>query len=288
MADRHQPSPPYVFVVLSLAAFLTLFTLFCSRKTIYETTADIQLSAARLQQLPMNPSQRGQRLDELTILRDTAAVTLLKGDFIFDALSHADMLGGEKSPEKLQIANDIASRMRVDLVDSNEAPRVRLALVTENPAAGIRLLDSMLNDFQDNSATLIERHPARISRRHGGTLSSFGLLQLSFVSAIVGCLGLALLYGSTSGSTLLNRRQVSRISGLPVLAHVGDATTIPVRDRQLVRSRALQVGLRTAELVVAAVFALMVYHLTTKDALMTRFVDDPLAAYGEVLAKFVG
>ena len=285
MADREQPSPPYVFVVLSLAAFLTLFTLFCSRKTIYETYADIRLSATESQQAART---RREQMSDLTILRDSAAATLLNAESIFEALKHANMLGGDRSPEKLQISKDIASRMRVDVIDGGNDPKVQLALVTENPAAGIRLLDSMLHDFQSISPAAIDYSPAMISRCHGGSVSSLGLLQLSFVSAIAGCLGLALLYGSTAGSTLFSDRQVSLICGLPVIAHVGDATDMPIRDKRLVRSRALRVSLRTAELVVAAVFALMVYHLATKGALMTRFVDDPLATYGEVLARFVG
>jgi hypothetical protein len=54
------------------------------------------------------------------------------------------------------------------------------------------------------------------------------------------------------------------------------------------RRRVSHVAMRAAELTVAAVFLMMVYQLCTRAGLPGRFLDDPFAAYGEVLTHVIG
>ena len=92
---------------------------------------------------------------------------------------------------------------------------------------------------------------------------------------------------------LTSQEQAEQV--LPVVGDFIDETQAVLREtlteldvQQARRRRIFTTVLRAAELAVAAVFLLMVYHLATQNALLDRFITDPLAAYGEVLTYTIG
>ena len=287
-SPRVLPSPVYVFVVLSLAAFLALFTVVRKQGLVYETSIAYSVNVANPDQLPT------ELVDALRVQAESKMTT---PEFVLDSMRHAEIVAAncESTPEALEIAQGIADRMRFRSIPiENQASRTaasarrELVLVTERPKAGIRLLDSMLADLARSSKHEIASFPATIIHQHGGSVSPTGLLMLIVSSGMVGFLGLMLHESSKQTPVLYTNDDVTEIAGVPVVADFVEDQTFPDREAIMVRRRAFRFAVRTAELVIAAVFLVMICNLFVRDALMTRFVSNPLAAYGEVLASLTG
>lgn len=271
-------SPIYAFVVLSLAAFLTMFT-FCRKPGIvFETQSVFQLS-----QLPA-----GVDLDQV---REGLEETMLAPEYVLDAMRNADIIRGDTSPETLAIAKNIARRMRLSTATQHDQNYARLTLVTERPEAGMDLLNGMVKTLQpaDAASGALEAYPATITRQRGGSINAERLLVLCIAAAVVGLFGLVLCDRAKKSPILLTNEDVTTVTGVPVVGDFFDESTAhEARERQIYRQRSFSFALRIAELGVAAVFVLMVYQLATKDALLNRFLIDPLAVYGEVLTRVIG
>ena len=290
MSKTTQPSPVYVFVVLSLAAFLTLFT-FCRKPGIVYRTEVLFRQA--LQSSEVADSKAGTAAIEKTLEQQ-----LLDPEFVLSAMRRGEMIRGATTPETLAIAASIAKRMNVHAHAAQGETLLRLSLITERPKAGLRLLDAMSQQFSAETTgpmanAEIRSFPATIADRRGGTIDSLSWFLLSIASACVGVFGLVLRDRAEKPSLLISNEQAEQV--LPVVADFSDdaheelaGTREVVAEEQLVRSRTLTAVLRVAEVAVAAAFLLMVFHLATKDTLLDRFVSDPLAAYGEVLTYVIG
>ena len=277
--DREQPSTVYIFVVFSLAAFLLLFTFFRTPGITYET--QVVFTQAITTEESATPDVNAEEAK--------AAKLLLSPTFVLDAMRQAQMMRGETNEETLGIAKRITDRMRVKTTQLNGAISTRLLLFTHHPEAATKLLDSLMQQLQtapSYSTANISTHPAIISRQRGGSVAATDLLLLAVMSCLAGGFGL-LCSGRLDSSVLRTPEDVDQLAGLPVLANFARRSADSHDGDYLVRRRAFDVAVRIAELSVAAIFLLMVYNLVTQDALMTRFANDPLAAYGEVITNLV-
>ena len=273
-SKSRKPSSIYVFVVLATAAFLTLFVFFRRPGITYETQVTFRTDAT----------------SAVTQAQD-AKSKLLAPEFVLDAMRQANFLKGETNPESLGIAKSIADRMRVATSKHDAGTYTHVMLVTKRPKAGIKLLDGMMHVMVDKAgddAAKFVTHPAVISRQHGGSVSPFDLILLLIASAVMGVVGLVLADRIDESDILHTPEEVDRVAGIPVLGNFADVTDDADLSQLAVRRRAFRFALRAAELSVAAVFVLMIYNLVTQHALLTRFMHDPLAAYGEVLTHVIG
>ena len=278
----NRPSNVYVFVVLSLAAFLALFTCFRKPGMAYQT------------QVTFRPTEAGEGPFGSVFLSEFKSEIhskLLAPEFILDAMRHADLIESETSPETLSIAEEIANRMQVRVREMDAKLYGRVELTTERPEAGIKLLDSMMRDMPSlqtcNNSSDIETHAAAITRPRGGSVNRARLLQLWVASGLFGLLGVVWASRNGRSVTLQSGKEVSEVSGLPVIADFSLGKSLTATEQLRPKRRSFGIVLRAAELAVAAVFLVMVFNLITRDALATRFVDDPLAAYGEVLTNII-
>ena len=284
-SQRVLPSPIYVFVVMSLAAFLTLFTIVRKQGVVYETSAEFAVEVANSTELP-------EALIETVWVQ--AESKLIRPTFVLDAMRHSKIVPAdcETTPETLAIAKGITDRMRFRKLypgdNKPNAPRCAIVLLTEKPDVGNQLLDTMLADLAKTSSHQITAAPAAVARKHGGSVSSTGLFLLLASSCMLGFLGLMLHDSSKQTEVLYTNDEVTEIAGVPVVADFVEDGTFPAREAIMVRRRAFHLSLRFAELVVAAVFLLMVCNLAIRDAFMSRFVSNPLAAYSEVLSTLMG
>ncbi len=286
-----QPGRLYVFVVLSLAAFLCLFMMFRNRSQIFETSVVFR---------PVSMNGVEIAADQLEVARSDAQVRLITAEFVLASLQDAGVVSGDASPQLLEISGEIASRMRMRATTSGKNVFLELSLITERPAAGIRLLDSMMARYEsaagdtDSPAGIqaspagIRASPAAVSRQQARAITRDNLAKISLASLACGWMGLLLRRRSLSGSRLVTKVDVVETAGVPVVGDFVERFQLPERDRVMVRRRTLRAGLHFAELVVAAVFLLMMFQLATREALLSQFVDNPLSAYGEVLTRFIG
>lgn len=293
-----QPGRLYVFVVLSLAAFLCLFMMFRDRSQIFETSVVFR---------PVSMNGGEVAADQLEVARSDAQIRLVTPEFILDSLQDAGVVSGDATPELLEISGEIASRMRMRATTSGKNVFLELSLITERPAAGIRLLDSMMARCEsmagdtDSPAVIqaspagiqaspagIRASPAAVSQQQARAITRDNLAKISLASLACGWMGLLLRRRSLSGSRLVTKVDVADTAGVPVVGDFVERFQLPERDRVMVRRRTLRAGLHFAELVVAAVFLLMMFQLATREALLSQFVDNPLAAYSEVLTRVMG
>jgi|GEM_PF-6228144 len=292
MSESTQPSPVYVFVVLSLAAFLTLFT-FCRKPGIaYRTEVFFRQT--------LDPSELSAQIADENVIEETRLrfeQQMLEPEFMLNAMRSAKMIRGTTTPETLAIAESIAKRMRVDAKVAQGQASMRLSLITERPKAALNLLDAMSQQLVEMPGSKehgeIRLFPATIADRRGGTIDTFRWFLLSIASACVGVFGLVLRDRAENPRLLVSNEQTEQV--LPVVADFSDdaheelvGARVEVAEEQWVRSRTLTAVLRVGEIAVAAAFLLMVFHLATKDTLIDRFVSNPLAAYGEVLTYVIG
>lgn len=288
---RTPPSPLYVFVVLSLATFLALFTLVRDRRVLYETTSTF---STNLQ------SDANHAIVEMETLRRQVESQLLDAGAVFAALQHAGLIDenvdfDSDNVEMHRVGQNIVERMQLQTFQQNDTTFLQLSLLTELPESGTRMLDSMLHNWQSSpdvadslAGRTFKTHPAIVSRQHGGSVSALKLVLLAIAASMVGVLGLVMLEHTATSSILFTGKEVKEAAGIPVIVDFATSHDFPVRDRILTQRKAFRVCVRVAEVVVAAVFLLMLQQLVTRDALATRFVADPLAAYGEVLTRVIG
>ena len=266
---------------MSLAAFLILFTFCRDPGIVYETEAVFRGSVNR--QVVSESAVEGMRT-ELERL-------VLKPEFVLDAMRQADIIRGDVSSETLKIAASIADRMRLRADTYDGQAFMRLSLVTERPQAGITLLNSMgeLVPTTIDTGSLVT-NPATITRQRGGSISAFELIWLCVTSCLAGVAGLAMCKNTQESPIILTRAEVRELAGVPI---VGDFDDSPSQrgesaGMRIARQRTFGAAMRVAELAVAAVFFLMLYQFATRDALLDRFLVDPLATYGEVLTHVIG
>lgn len=278
-----RPSRVYVFVVLSLAAFLTLFTFFRAPGITYQTQVTFRPKSAGGG--PYTPEFLRQFKSEIES-------KLLAPAFVLDAMRKGGLIQCDTTPETLKISGRIAERMQVHVREHDSQLYGRITLATERPESGLKLLDSMLRDIPSLSTcantNAVETRPAVISGQRGGSVTRARLMQLGFLSSLFGLLGLVLASRIRPSTTLLTRQEVSDAAGVPVVADFAAGIALPQNRENRTQRRTFSIVLRAAELAVAAVFFLMVFHLATRDAMATRFVADPLAAYGEMVASMIG
>ena len=179
--------------------------------------------------------------------------------------------------------------MSNELVTANETS-VRLSLLTQRPDAGCILLDGLAEHLlASKTVEAAEAFPATVSQQRGGSITPYRLFWLSLLSSFVGVLGLILHDRAKSKAVLRSPEDVQQASGLPAVISMLDQdrlTTSEQNHRQ--QERIFSAALRASELSIAVVFLLMVLNLATQNALVDRFVADPLAAYGEVLTRVLG
>ncbi len=127
-----KPSSVYVFVVMSLAAFLTLFTI--CRQPATQFVAEVRIA------LPDDAES-----DTFPI--DHVRQSLLDPPRVLNSLRQAGMIHGDANPEMLKIAAEITSRMRIDsYVAQDKQQFAKLSLATEHPKVGTHLLEQMMFD----------------------------------------------------------------------------------------------------------------------------------------------
>lgn len=265
-AKRHQPSLLYVFVTLFLATFLLLFTIWREPGTLYEAAAEFETTAT--------PQELSDAFSARAILT---------------ALHHAEMVRGAH-PDLLRIAEEIADRMHVEVAD--RSPAGKLTLRTRHPEAAIKLLDTLVADIAhtpESVALVTHPQPTKIVGVRGGSVRGGQLSVLSVLASIIALCGVVFSSRAHACKLLLTRGEVERATGLPVVTELTGKVQLPEKTTKRVAERRFSsVALWAAELTVAGVFLLMVYQLATESGLPSRFLHDPLAAYGEVLTEVIG
>ncbi len=297
MSKAPESNPVYVFVVLTLAAFLTLFAFWRTPGIVYETQVLFRVS-----------SHDATDAGTAQLVRSQFEDALLTSESVLEGLRAAGMLEGETTPDMLTISQGIVDRLQVRTEQNQtNTPEtwVWLSLATEHPEAAIALLqkmseqavtdqNSLLPEIVEASDTnVITATPPTVAGRRGGSIDAYGWFLLAIPSCIVGVVGLVLCDRARNPRVLTSQEQAEQV--LPVVGDFIDETQAVLREtlteldaQQARRRRIFTTVLRAAELAVAAVFLLMVYHLATQNALLDRFITDPLAAYGEVLTYTIG
>lgn len=269
---KNQPSPTYVFVVLSLAAFLTLFTLW--RRPVAQYVASVSV---------MPPASfADDELPEPDRLHALQAA-LLSPESVLQALQHADMMDGDGQPEMLEIAAEIASRMRVTSAPADGKLFFQLALRTEHPGVALKLLEQMLED-----TSLLAAAPATATRMRGTAIPASSLVLLILCSVLVGVGGLMLSEQSKQSPVLVTEDEVMETANLPVIVDFTRDMELPARTRQIAWRRRFGSAVRAAELAIAATIVLILYNVLTQHAFSDLLVSDPLSAYSEALGRFLG
>jgi hypothetical protein len=198
------------------------------------------------------------------------------------------MISGSTTDETLRISQEIASRLRVQVVPENDPKLGQLTLVTSHPTVAVRLLDSMLQiASSEESSDIISFavQPAAVARIRGGSVTSGKLFLVSACSGIIGFCGVFWTKRARASSLLYTSREVKETAGVPVIANLVDDATFPARARQIWRRRLTRFAVGAAEMTIGAVFLVMIFQLSTLDAFAMRFIQDPLAAYGEALTR---
>lgn len=276
------PSPTYVFVVLSLAAFLTMFT-FCRAPGInYEIQAAFFSTA--MDGKPLSDQRRAELVSELR-------AKALTPEFVLAALRSAEMIRGDATPEMLKIGEEISGRMRVRMVTAGARHVGQFSLQTDHPQAGKRLLDSLTENLETTEcfeAGSLVSVPSELTRISGGSITSGTLMALLIVASLVGQIGLMLTNRLQNTPVPYTKEEVQETTGLPVIAELVPAASAPKHERHIARRRRLKQATRVAEIGIAAVFTVMLYQFATRESMFARFVADPLAAYGEVLTRVIG
>jgi len=281
-SSSDQPSPVYVFIVLSLAAFLTLFTVWRRPRAQYSTEVAVRASE-RVQDATTD--------EELLAMSAELRKELLSPESVLQSLQNAGMVRGDAKPEMLAIAGEVAGRMQANYFSNQDQAFMRVGLRTEHPKVGETLLNQMMLDLKDQvskNGTTLEVNSA-ISRRIRGTaVAPSSLLLLILCSSLFGILGLALLEKTKDGEVLLTNKDVTTTARLPVIADFASDQEIPERTRQLAWHRRFQLVVRVAEVSIAAVVLLMFYNLATQQPFPNLLVQDPLAAYNDALGRLLG
>ena len=269
------PSSAYVFVVVSLAAFLTLFTIW--RKPAPEFVARVDV--------PLHSLAEAQGSMDMTDVQ----AELLDPECILQALVNSGMLSGDAQVEMLKIANEIAARMRLHVGDSQSEPSLpQLSLRTQHPDMAIRLLDQLLLDRDANVPDAdLSAQPATAQRIKGAVIPVGSLVLLMLCSLLVGTGGLMLLEQSQTPRTLLTKGDVVAITKLPVVMDFTSRIDLPERTAHMAWKRRFRTAVRVAEVAVAAAILLMVYNVITQQAFVGLLVTDPLAAYSEALGRML-
>ena len=288
MSQNADTNPIYVFVVLSLAAFLMMFAFTRDPGIVYKTQAVLRVDA-----------KPNELVDAATAtkIQNEFSSRLLDHEFLLDAMRAADMVRGETTPQLLAVARDIAERMSLTAMSHQPLQqqghtRVQLALVTERPDAGIALLTELSRKAKETDAR-IETFAPFVANQAGGSIDQFQWFLLASLSTIIGLVGLVLADRARKTRMLIETEHAEEV--LPVVADFCDREDLEyvgaveaAQNDQRVRRRTFITALRIAEVAVAAVFLLMIYHLATKQTLLDRFIANPLAAYSEVLSSVIG
>lgn len=288
MLQKADTNPFYVFVVLTLAAFLLTFAFTRKPGVVYKTNAVLRVDA-----------EAGEIVGEHTAseVQQELVSMLLAPEFVADAMRSADMIRGENTPEFLAVAQSIAERIAMTATSYQPLgqlghTRVTLSLVTERPEAGISLLTELSRQAQQANSRIQMFEPF-VADQVGGSITQLQWIALAVISSFVGLIGLVLADRARESNVLVSIQQAEEV--LPVVADFCDPENADyvlavqtAESEQKFRQRTFKTVLRCAELAVAAVFLLMTYQLATQQTLVERFVANPLAAYGEVLSRVVG
>ena len=150
MSQNADTNPFYVFLVLSLAAFLLMFAFSREPGIVFRTDAVLRVDA-----------EAGEVVNEATAgrVRNEMQATMLAPEFVVDAMRSADMIRGETTPQIRGVADSIAQR--ISLAATSYQPlgqlghtRVTLSLVTERPEAGISLLAGLSRQAQQANSRI--------------------------------------------------------------------------------------------------------------------------------------
>ena len=280
--QNQQPSPIYVFVVISLAAFLTLFTLWRRPRPQYVASVVVPVAASYGDQ-----AAKQSHSGHINSLRQQ----LLNADFVMQSLKNAGIMKGEAKPEMLDIADEIASRMRLDLFNSQNNTVLKLSMLTKHPVVGTTVLDQMVQDYQSSigaSATAPTASAATASRVRGESIHASSLVLLILCSALVGIGGLMLLEQSKETAVLLTENEVMATTQLPVLADFSRHLAVPARTRQLAWRRRFRTAVSVAEIAIAAAIVLMIYNMATQHSFSNLLFSDPLSAYSDAVCRILG
>lgn len=278
-----QPSPAYAFVVISLAAFLILFTIVRRPQTQYITHVRIPVNLESA-----NPGAVSTgTADKLAPIRSV----LLSPEFVLDSLRQAGMVQGDTTPALKAVATEIVSRMQIAIPNRENLNDVRLLLATDHPSVGMKMLDQMMADLKQHEiaselglGTLAAAHAGRI---RGSAIAAPNLLLLIMTSALVG-LGCLVWLDQTnrlSQHVVLTTDDVTAVTGLPVLADFMADQALPARDQRQSRRFRFRLAMRGAEASVATVALLMVVNVATVQAFSDLLIHDPLTAYSEALTR---
>ncbi len=277
------PSPVYVFVVLSLAAFLLLFTVWRRPRAQYNTQVTIRAKEMIGQEVATN--------EELLAMSAELREELLSPESVLQSLQNAGMIRGDGQPEMLSIAGEIAGRMRAHYFTNEGQAFMRVSLLTEHPEVGMTLLNQMMADLQSLAAkndTMLEINPSIAKRIRGAAVSPSSLMLLVLCSSLVGILGLALLEQAKEREVLLTHDDVIATSRLPVIADFAVEAEIPERMKQIAWKRRFRFAICVAEIAIAAVVLLMLFNTATQKPFPNLLLQDPLAAYNDALYRLLG
>ncbi len=271
-----RPSSLYVSGVLGLAAFMAMFVIWRSPGITYGVQAEFVLAGIDAAELKHDPTR----------LESQAWQQLLETDFIVSALKRAELIRGATTPQMESIAAQIGQRLQVRLSAANDAkPSVQLALETQNPQATVKFLDCMAMQSKAAVTNGMRVVPATVASQRGGSIKHDQLTVLFILSSIVGFAGYWLAEQAKPTPILYSGQEVQEAVGLQVVVSLEDEDALPVSNLAAHRRRFSRLLLTTAECGIAAVFLLIVFQSATQDAFVSRFLANPLAAYGEALTR---
>ena len=274
------PSPIYVFVVLSLAAFLALFVIWRAPGITYLVQATIHFEDLDGQALPALEVDR---------LSQQVLAQAIDPQHVLEDLRSAGMLGdvGDDDQDR-KVADEISSRMDAQFVSRGGRNEAQVSIASRNPSAARLLLDTIAYRVASESTGTLVPVQAEIVDQRGGSVRQGQLMLLGLLSSLVGFVGVVLAQRSRPAQILRTEREVTEVTGLPVLESFATRDMLSSAGYRDVARRVFRASVVAAELGVAAVFALMVYQFATREAFSGRFYHDPFAAYGEVLSRFIG
>ena len=124
-SSSDQPSPVYVFVVLSLAAFLLLFTVWRRPRAQYNTEVTIRATEMIGSEIASD--------EELLAMSAELREGLLSPESVLQSLENAGMVRGDAWPEMLAIASEISGRMRASYFSRENQAYICLLYTSPSP-----------------------------------------------------------------------------------------------------------------------------------------------------------
>ena len=266
------PNSLYVFLVLFLAAFMTLFIVWRSPGIWYDVQAQVVAADMELLATQEFVSLTGQEL------HDT--------DFILASMQEAKLIQGELTAHLKSIAERIGRRLDVESGDTEDGrATLFLTIETQNFQAALRLLDAMTQRAVKTAKTEMVAIPAAILGQRGGSIRPGQLIVLAVLSSIIGFCGVWLAVRARPSPVLCSEQEVNEAVGLPVLASLQEPVGKRLFHASAYRRSILRTLLTTAECGISAVLLWMIFQFATVNAFAARFYSDPLAAYGEALSR---